>query len=109
MSLPPELGIPKLFVAKQTRCVYGTRDTGMIWEQCYRDALERVGFISGVSDPCLFHNVGRDVSVVVHGDVFTAMGTDTDLVGTLQSLNKCLKSKCAGVVAKGLKRLRYGS
>ena len=48
MSLPPELGLPKHVVAKQTRCVYGTRDAGMIWEQCYRDALERVGFISGV-------------------------------------------------------------
>ena len=32
MSLPPELGLPKHFVAKQTRCVYGTRDAGMIWE-----------------------------------------------------------------------------
>ena len=42
MSLPPELGLPKHFVAKQTRCVYGTRDAGMIWEQCYRDALENI-------------------------------------------------------------------
>ena len=30
MSLPPELGLPKHFVAKQTRCVYGTRDAGMV-------------------------------------------------------------------------------
>ena len=43
MSLPPELGLPRHVVAKHTRCVYGTRDAGMIWEQCYRDALERVG------------------------------------------------------------------
>ena len=42
MSLPPELGLSKHVVAKQTRCVYGTRDAGMIWEQCNRDALERV-------------------------------------------------------------------
>ena len=28
MSLPVELGLPKHFVAKQTRCVYGTRDAG---------------------------------------------------------------------------------
>ena len=68
MSLPPELGLPKHFVAKQTRCAYGTRDAGMIWEQCYRDALERVGFISGVSNPCLFHHVDRDISVFIHGD-----------------------------------------
>ena len=30
MTLPPELGLPRHFVAKQTRCVYGTRDAGMI-------------------------------------------------------------------------------
>ena len=30
MSVPPELGLPKHHVAKQTRCVYGTRDEGMI-------------------------------------------------------------------------------
>ena len=42
MSLPPELGLPKHLVAKQTRCVYGTSDAGMIWEQCYRDALENI-------------------------------------------------------------------
>ena len=79
MSLPPELGLPEHVVATQARCVSGTRDAGMIWEQCYRDALERVGFMSGVLNPCLFKNADRDLSVVVHGDEFTAMGTDTDL------------------------------
>ena len=78
MALPPELGLPKHCVAKQTRCVYGTSDAGMIWEQCCRDALERVGFISGVSNPCLLH-VDRDISVIVHGDEFKAMGTDANL------------------------------
>ena len=48
MSLPAELRLPKHFVAKQTQCVYGTRDAGMIWEQCYRYALESIGFTSGV-------------------------------------------------------------
>ena len=55
------------------------RDAGMIWEQCYRGALERVGFISGVSNPCPFHHADRDIAVVVHGGYVTAMGTNTDL------------------------------
>ena len=79
MSLLPELGLPKHNAAKQTLCVYGTRDAGMTWEQCYRDALEQVGFIGGVSKSRLFHHVDRDTPVVVNGDDFTAMGTDTDL------------------------------
>ena len=79
MSLPPELGLLKHLVAKQSLCVYGTRDAGMIWEQCCQDALERVGFISGASNPCRFRHVDQDIFVVVHGDDFTAMGTDADL------------------------------
>ena len=61
MSLPPELGLPKHYVAKQIRCVYGTRGAGMIWEQCYRNALEAIGFSSGISNHSLFHHAERDI------------------------------------------------
>ena len=39
MDFPKEMGLGKEWVAKQVRCVYGTRDAGSIWEDCYRDAL----------------------------------------------------------------------
>lgn len=100
MSLPPELGLPKHFVAKQTRCVYGTRDAGMIWEQCYRDALEHIGFSSGVSNPCLFHHAERDIAVVVHGDYFTAMATDTDLDWYTSELQKVFEIKVRGRIGE---------
>ena len=32
MDLPREMGLGKEYVAKQVRCVYGTRDVGDIWE-----------------------------------------------------------------------------
>ena len=51
----------------------------MIWEQCDRNALEAMGFTSGVSNPCLFQHAERAMTVVVHGDDFTAMATDVDL------------------------------
>ena len=60
---------------KQTGCVYGTRDAGMIWKQCYHNALEGTGCTSGISNPSLFHYSDRDISVVVHGHDFTAMDT----------------------------------
>ena len=63
----------------------------MIWEQYCRNALERVGCISGVSDPCLLNHVDRDISVVVHGDYFTAMGTDADLSQYTSELEKVFK------------------
>ena len=101
MSLPPELGLPKHFVAKQTRCVYGTRDAGMIWEQCYRDALENIGFVSGVSNPCLFHHPTRDLTIVVHGDDFTALGTDHDLDWYTAELEKVFEIKVRGRLGEG--------
>ena len=88
MSLPPELGLPKHYVAKQTRCVYGTRDVGMIWEQCDRNALEAMGVTSGISNPCLFHHAEHGITVVVHGDDFTAMATDSDLHRYTKELEK---------------------
>ena len=67
MSLPAELGLPKHFEAKQTRCVYGTRSAEVIWEQRHGDALENIGFTSGVQNPCLFYHQERDISIAVHG------------------------------------------
>ena len=58
MSLPKELGLPGRWVAKQVRCVYGTRDAGALWEDTYRDALEATGFMSGVASPCIFTTLG---------------------------------------------------
>ena len=35
ISVPKELGLPANLFARQIRCVHGTRDAGMIWEDCY--------------------------------------------------------------------------
>ena len=51
MSPPRELGLPKSPLAKQMKCVYGTRKAGMIWEETYRAALEEIGFTAGRASP----------------------------------------------------------
>ena len=66
-------------MGRQVRCVYGTRDAGAIWEDCYRDCLEDMGFSNGVSSPCCFFHNERDLACVVHGDDFTCLGSDTNL------------------------------
>ena len=78
MMLPKELGLAPNMVGKLVRCAYGCRDAGHIWELRYRSALESMGFITGVASPCCFYHKARDVSVVVHGDDFTAIGSDSD-------------------------------
>ena len=79
MQFPKELGLPNNLVAKLVRCAYGTRDAGAIWEDAYRGALESLGFISGISSPCVFYHPIRGIHTVVHGDDFSALGTDDSL------------------------------
>ena len=49
---PKELGLSKM-ITQQTKCVYGTRDAGMIWEEICRQCLKNLGFVSG-REPMLF-------------------------------------------------------
>ena len=101
MSLPKELGLPSHFVAKQVRCVYGTRDAGAIWEDCYRNALEDMGFISGVASPCCFVRKTNGLSVVVHGDDFTIIGTDPQLDWFQNELAKNFEIKIRARLGEG--------
>ena len=51
VRLPKELGMPSGYVARLDRCMYGTRDAGMLWEMVYTEALKSVGFSQGVASP----------------------------------------------------------
>ena len=101
MRLPAEMGLPSNIVARQTRCVYGTRDAGMIWEETYRIALENCGFISGAANPCMFHHPQHDIQVVVHGDDFTALGTDEALDWYTEQLTAAFEIKVRGRLGVG--------
>ena len=101
MSLPREMGLPSHYVAKQVKCVYGTRDAGAIWEDCYRDSMEAMGFTSGIASPCCFRHTTKAISVVVHGDDFTALGTDADLDWYEAQLAKSFEIKIRGRLGEG--------
>ena len=101
MQIPKEMGLPSHFVAKQVKCVYGTRDAGSIWEDVYRAALEDIGFESGIASPCCFVHRARGLSVVVHGDDFTALGTDPELDWYESQLAKHFELKIRGRLGEG--------
>ena len=103
MTLPKELGLPGHWVAKQVRCVYGTRDAGALWEDTYRAALESIGFASGVASPCIFHHDSRDISCVVHGDDFTSLGSDDSLDWMEKELAGHFELKIRGRLGVGVK------
>ena len=102
MQFPKELGLGPNLVAKLVRCAYGCRDAGHIWELCYTSALESIGFITGAASPCCFFHPTLDVNVVVHGDDFTAMGTDKDLDHYEKDLARHFEFKIRGRIGKGV-------
>ena len=93
---PPELGLPKDMVGKLVRCMYGTRDAGAIWENCYTKCLIDLVFDHGVASPCCFTHSELGVSVVVHGDDFTALGTPEGLDKYEQGMTKTFECKMKG-------------
>ena len=96
LFLPREAGLGPKAVAHLLRCVYGTRDAGMIWEDCYSQALVNLGFRRGIANPCCFYHAERQMSVVVHGDDFTALGARGDLLYLEDGLSKVFEIKIKG-------------
>ena len=88
--------MPGHWVAKQVRCVYGTRDAGALWEDTYRAALEGMEFKSGVASPCIFSHADRDLVCVVHGDDFTTLENDDNINWYEAELAKHFELKLRG-------------
>ena len=59
--------------------MYGTRDAASNWEDKYASHLISCGFTQGKSSPCIFVHKQRGIRVVVHGDDFTFLGSDSEL------------------------------
>ena len=75
MKFPKELGLGSDVMARQVRCVYGTRDGGKGWEDSYTQALERSGCTTVMAYPCVLITKSETLKIVVHGHGFTALGT----------------------------------
>ena len=106
VRLPPELGLPKSTVAKLERCMYGTRDAGAIWETCYVDCLVGMGFVQGSGSPCCFEHPQWKVAVVVHGDDFSALGTDAALDKYEKGLSQKFECKFRGRLGEDPKDMK---
>ena len=59
--------------------MYGTIDAAQNWEEDYSGWLISIGFQQGIGSPCNFYHPIRIIKVSVHGDDFTALGTDEGL------------------------------
>ena len=106
VRLPKELGLPPNVVGSLQRCMYGTRDAGSIWEETYATELEKLGFTRGKASPCCFHHARLGISLVVHGDDFTAVGTKASLDEYEAALQKRFELKIRGRLGEGKECLK---
>ena len=80
VQLPPEDSDHGVLCAKLLRHMYGTRAAADGWQEEYSSTLvSRLGFIQGVSSPCLFRHAEREIFITVHGDDFTSVGAKEDI------------------------------
>ena len=73
--------------------MYGTRDAALNWATEYGETLKDAGYRQGTTNPCLFRNDEKDVTIIVHGDDFVAIGSAEHLVETEEALKEKYKIK----------------
>ena len=98
VELPPEAGGG---VARLRRWLYGMRPAARAWEEHYAKKLVEAGFRRGVSAPTAFWHPVGDISLVVHGDDFTALGPETELRRFEKQMRSWYDVKVRGVLGPG--------
>ncbi len=87
VQLPEEDEDWQTHCAMLLRHMYGTRAAADGWQEEYSSFLvESLGFIQGMSSPCVFKHPGRQLIVSVRGDDFTTAGACEELVWFEESL-----------------------
>ena len=101
VKLPEEFCEPGEFgqvCGRLNYSLYGTRDAANNWEECYTEALVELGFKQGLASPCVFYHPSRDISTVVHGDDFTSLAVESQLIWMKQALEKKFLIKDRGIL-----------
>ena len=66
-------------LGKLRLALYGTRDAASLWQECLADHLVSIGFVRGVSNPCVFYHSGRSIRTLVHGDDYASVASLSEL------------------------------
>ena len=65
-----------------------------------------LGFVRGLSPPCLFHHPQRDIDTVVHGDDFTNLGEENELKWLTDKLKEHFSIKDRGTLGPDVNDLK---
>ena len=91
--LPPEA---EGGVARLERWLYGMRPAAKAWEEDYAEKLRASGYVQGQAAPTVFREPVGDVSLVVHGDDFTALGPIEELNKLVATIKDWCEVKTRG-------------
>ncbi len=80
------------------RWLYGMRPAASAWEKDFTDKLKAMGFKAGKSAPTVVFDEGRGSRCVVHGDDFTFLGWEWDLMDVMKGMEKSYELKVRGVM-----------
>ncbi len=88
-------------VARLRSWLYGMQPAARAWEENYAEKLVEAGFRRGVSAPTVFWHPVADISLVVHGDDFTALGPEAELRTFERQMRSWYEVKVRGVLGPG--------
>ena len=101
VQLPDEFldkGEKGVVCGKLNFSLYGTRDAATNWEAHYTNILKGLGFSQGLTSPCVFYHSDRDIETVVHGDDFTSLAEEDQLIWFAGELSKVLNISNRGIL-----------
>ena len=79
VEMPAEAEAPPGMCALLRRHMYGTRRAAEGWQDEYSTRMVELGSVQGLASLCVFNSPSRRISVSVHGDDFTAVGSKQQL------------------------------
>ena len=79
IELPDEAGASEGMSGTLQFWMYGMRQVAQAWEKWNSTKMEAAGFKRGIGNSVVFYHEGRNVSVLVHGDDFVAVGDDENV------------------------------
>ena len=73
--------------------LYGFRPAASAWEGFYAEKFEAAGFKRGAACPVIFYHPDRDLALAVHGDDFTFVGVEEDLLWITEQMRQWFEIK----------------
>jgi hypothetical protein len=83
---------------KLRRWLYGMRGASQAWEKDYTARLEKEGFQRGLASAAVFVNKDLELYLVVHGDDFTFLGYESELLKMKAKMEDWYQIKCRGFI-----------